>query len=121
MFDSFHAIHDASVNIGQHEEDHSAEHGRDEEFIEQVDVIHDRVVLRAGFVVAHPRGGEVGSGIGVAALAFDKQVLLHANAGFGIVYSRNVVQAVAIGANRFIGGLAREFFFEEFYGGAVEV
>ena len=71
--------------------------------------------------MAHPGGGEVGSGIGMAALTFDEQVFLHGNTSIRIIYSRNIVQAVAVGADWLICRLSWEFFFKEFYGRAVEI
>ena len=72
-FAPFDAVDDASVNIGEDEEDHAAKYGRDEEFIEEVDVIDNGIMFGAGFVVTHPRGGEIGCCIWMAALAFDNR------------------------------------------------
>ena len=85
VFCSFHAIDDAAVNVGENEKDHAAKHRGDEEFVEQINVVDDGVILRAGAVVTHPCCGEVGGCIGVTALTFDEQVFLHGDAGFGVV------------------------------------
>jgi hypothetical protein len=54
--------------------------------------------------MAHPGIGEIGSGIGMTALAFDKQVLFQGNAGLRIVGFGNIVRAVTVNADRFVGG-----------------
>ena len=64
------AVDDASVNVGEYEEDHATKYGWDEEFIEKVYIINDGVMFGAGFVMTHPRGGEIGCCIWMAALAF---------------------------------------------------
>lgn len=121
MLYSFRAVDDAPVNIGEDEEDHTAKHGGDENFIKEIDVIHNGVMFGAGLVVAHPCGGEVGGGIRVTALAFDEQVFAQGHARFGIVHFANVVYAVAVGADWFVGGLAGELFFKELDGGTMEI
>ena len=121
MLDSFDAIDDAPVNIGDNEEDHASQHGGDEEFIEEVDVIDNGVVFGAGFVVAHPCGGEIGGDIGMAALAFDDQIIAQGNACLHVIHFGDVMHAVTVGADWFVGGLPGEFFFKEFYGCAMEI
>src|SRR5688500_12939013 len=74
MLDSLPAIDDAPVNIGKDEKDHAADHSRDEKFIEERDVVHEREMFRAGLIVAHPCIREIRGCIRVTVLAFHQQV-----------------------------------------------
>ena len=121
MFNSFNAVDNTSEDIGQDEEDHATQHRGNEEFIEQIDGIYDGVMFGAGLVVTHPRTGKVDCRIGMATLAFDEQVFAQRNPGFRIIHFGNIVHAMTVGTNRFIGGLTGKFLFEKFYGRAVEI
>jgi len=109
---SFHAVDDFSVNIGDDEEDHAAQYSGDKKFIEKVDVIDKWVVLRAGLVMTHPRGGEIGGDIWMTALTLDDQIVAQSNTSLWIIYLGDVMHAVTIGADWFIGGLPGKFFFK---------
>ena len=121
MLDSFDAVNDAPIYIGDDEEGHASQYSWNEEFIEEVDVINNGVMFGAGFVAAHPSSGEVGCGIWVATLAFDDQIVAQGNACLGVVHFGDVMHAVTIGADRFVGGLIGRCFLEEGNSCAVKI
>ena len=87
MRSSFPASNNSAINVGQHKYDHASQNSRDEEFIEQVDVVYERPFSRAGFVVAHPRIGKgFCCGIGMALLTFDQKIAFEGNACIGICH-----------------------------------
>src|SRR3990170_5008916 len=95
------AVEDAPDDIGDDEDEHAADHDRDEHPVEDVDVEDQRRMLRVGRVVPEPGGWEVGGGVRVAAPAGDQQVLLDDGAA-RVVDPLDVVNAVAIDADRFV-------------------
>jgi hypothetical protein len=44
----------STIDIGKDIKDHAAQYCRDEEFIEEVDIIDNRENLRAGFIMTQP-------------------------------------------------------------------
>src|SRR3990170_2622396 len=96
------AVEDAPDDIGDDEDEHAADHDGDEDPVEDVDVEDQRRMLRVRRVVAEPSGREIGRGIRMAATASDQQVLLDDGA-VRVVDPLDVVDAVAIDADRFVG------------------
>lgn len=70
--------------------------------------------------MTHPGRWEIGGGVGVTLLASLEQVFFD-DSRLGVLGCANVVNAVAIIANGFVGGLPWRFFDEEFDRCAVKV
>ena len=72
--------------------------------------------------MTQPRICKRGSGcIRVALLAFHQEVVLERNPGIRIIYFNNVMDPMAVGADRFVRRLIGEIFFEHFHGCPVEI
>ena len=114
------AVEQSPDDIRHDEQGHTTEQGRDENLVEQIDVIHHRVVLWAGLVMAQPGSREVGGGVRMAPAAGGQQVLFDHSA-FRVVYRADIVYAVAIDTDRFVGLLVRGDCLEHLDRGAVEI
>lgn len=99
------AVDQAPDKITDNKYQHAANRGRDHQLVEQIDVIDQRGLFGAGNVVAQPCLGIVLIDPGVTLLAFKQQILFDGDTVLRIVHFDDIVNAVAVDTNRFIGRL----------------
>ncbi len=117
------AAHNKStVNVGQDKQEHASQNSGNENLVKQVHEVNQRECLGTWLIVTQPCIGEAGCRcIWMALLTFDQQVLLEGDTCLRVIRFDNVMNAMAIRADGFVGRLIGVVLFEHLYRCAMEV